>query len=174
MFIDYYEILDIAFPSNEQEIKAAFRKQAKKWHPDINPDPTAHGRMVLIYEANLILSDSEAKAKYDIEYRQFKSFKENTKEQKPFEQQENKTYEKQDKSEPFEYSYEPSDETLKKWMSNAKRQAKEFAKKSFEEAVGMTKAGIKEGAKKTGQMFIGQIILGVIVTIIFALSKGCN
>ena len=174
MFIDYYEILDIAFPSNEQEIKAAFRKQAKKWHPDINPDPAAHGRMVLIYEANLILSDSEAKTKYDIEYLRFKGFKERQKEQTKFEEQKREHSERQTKTDPFEYTYEASDETLRKWMSNAKRQAKEFVKISFEEALGMTKVGIKEGAKKTGQMFIGQIILGIVVTIIFALSKGCN
>lgn len=174
MFIDYYKVLEITFPSNEQQIKSAFRKQAKKWHPDINPDPTAHERMVLIYEANLLLSDPEAKAKYDIEYQQFNEFKQKRAEQKPFEDQKSEPFEKRTKTEPFEYTYEASDETLRKWMFNAKRQAKEFAKKSFDEAVGMTKAGIKEGAKKTGQMFIGQIILGIIVTIIFALSKGCN
>lgn len=174
MFVDYYAVLEIAYPSSEQEIKSAFRKQAKKWHPDLNSDPSAHERMVLIYEAHLLLSDPEAKAKYDAEYQQFSNYKQKKKEEEPFEDAKSKPNEKQKKTEPFEYSYETSDETLRKWMSNAKRQAKEFAKKSFEEAVSMTKVGIKEGAKKTGQMFIGQIILGIIVTIIFALSKGCN
>lgn len=174
MFIDYYEVLGISYPSNQQEIKSAFRVQAKKWHPDINPDPSAHERMVLIYEANLLLSDPEAKEKYDHEYRNFKAFKDKQKEQKPFEKQEHQTYEQEPKEEPFEYSYEASDETLRKWMANAKRQAKEFAKKSFEEAVGMTKEGIKAGAKKTGQMFIGQIIIGIIVMVIIALYRSCN
>lgn len=175
MFIDYYAILEIKYPSNQAEIKSAFRIQAKKWHPDINKATQAHERMVMIYEANLILSDPEAKARYDLEYIQF-NFKRQKKseEQKSYNEPQNENSTKQKGDKTYEYSFEPSDEILKKWMTNAKRQAREFAKKSFEEAVGMTAVGIKEGAKKTGQMFIGQIIIGLIVTIIFALSKGCN
>lgn len=174
MFKDYYAILEIAHPSNQAEIKSAFRKQAKKWHPDINPDSQAHERMVLVYEANLILSDEDAKNRYDKEFLRFKSSTQPKSEKHTSNEQNKKQTYQQEENRSNEYSFEPTDEILKKWMTNAKRQAKEFAKKSFEEAVGMTKDGIKEGAKKTGQMFIGQIVIGIIATVIFALSKGCN
>jgi DnaJ-class molecular chaperone len=174
MFIDYYAILEIDYPSNQAEIKSTFRKQAKKWHPDINSDSQAHERMILLYEANLILSDKDAKSRYDKEFIRFKSSTQPKSEENESNEQGKKQAYQQEKNHSYEYSFEPADETLKIWMTNAKRQAKEFVKKSFEEAVGMTKDGITEGAKKTSQMFIGQIIIGIIALIIFALSKGCN
>lgn len=173
MLVDYYKVLEVTFPSSEAEIKSAYRKQAKKWHPDINPSQEAHSRMIFIHEAYLILSDIEAKARYDHEYLRFMKAQEPKQNSQFTNKREENSNGKSD-TENFEYSFEPHDELLKKWMVNAKNQAKDFVKKSFVEAMGMTKVAIKEGAKKTGQMFIGQIIIGVIAMIIFALSRGCN
>jgi curved DNA-binding protein len=65
-FIDYYKILDISKTASEKEIKAAYRKLARKYHPDLNPDnKEAELKFKEINEANEVLSDSENRKKYD-------------------------------------------------------------------------------------------------------------
>lgn len=63
---DYYEVLGIQKGANEAEIKSAYRKLAKKYHPDLNPDnPEAEAKFKEINEANEVLSDPEKRARYD-------------------------------------------------------------------------------------------------------------
>jgi len=63
---DYYEVLGISKDADEKEIKAAFRKQAKQYHPDLNPDnKEAEAKFKEINEAYEVLSDADKKAKYD-------------------------------------------------------------------------------------------------------------
>ena len=65
-FIDYYIILEIAKTASEKDIKAAYRKLARKYHPDLNPnDTTANKKFQQINEANEVLSDPEKRKKYD-------------------------------------------------------------------------------------------------------------
>lgn len=65
-FIDYYKILGIAKTATEKEIKTAYRKLARKFHPDINPDnKDAEINFKKINEANQVLSDPENRKKYD-------------------------------------------------------------------------------------------------------------
>jgi len=65
-FIDYYKILGIAKTATEKEIKSAYRKLARKYHPDVNPDDeTAKKKFQEINEANEVLSDVENRKKYD-------------------------------------------------------------------------------------------------------------
>jgi curved DNA-binding protein len=65
-FIDYYKILDIAKTATEKEIKTAYRKLARKYHPDVNPDDKdAEIKFKEINEANEVLSDLENRKKYD-------------------------------------------------------------------------------------------------------------
>jgi curved DNA-binding protein len=65
-FIDYYKILGIAKTATEKEIKAAYRKLARKYHPDLNPDnKEAEKKFKEINEANEVLSDPENRKKYD-------------------------------------------------------------------------------------------------------------
>ena len=59
-------------------------------------------------------------------------------------------------------------------MSNARRQAVDLAKRTIEELKGMTKTGVKEGAKAMGNAFVYQIILSITIIIIIALCKSCN
>ena len=68
IFKDYYRILCIAFHSSASEIKAAYREQSKRWHPDINPDANSVKVMQDINEAYAILKDETKKTRYDKEY----------------------------------------------------------------------------------------------------------
>jgi len=63
---DYYEILGIKRGASEREIKQAYRKLARKYHPDVNPgDRSAEAKFKEINEAYEVLSDSEKRGKYD-------------------------------------------------------------------------------------------------------------
>lgn len=65
-FIDYYKILEINKNATEADIKKAYRKLARKLHPDLNPnDKEAQGKFQQINEANEVLSDPEKRKKYD-------------------------------------------------------------------------------------------------------------
>ena len=63
---DLYEILELQKGASEDEIKKAYRRLAKKYHPDLNPgDKTAEAKMKEVNGAYEILSDPEKKARYD-------------------------------------------------------------------------------------------------------------
>ena len=63
---DYYESLGLKKGASEEEIKKAFRQQAKKYHPDVNPgNKSAEARFKEINEAYEVLSDAEKKSRYD-------------------------------------------------------------------------------------------------------------
>jgi curved DNA-binding protein len=65
-FIDYYEILGIKKTATEEEIKNAYRKLARKLHPDLNPtDKDANKKIQQLNEANEVLSDPTKRKKYD-------------------------------------------------------------------------------------------------------------
>jgi len=64
-FKDYYKTLGVARDASAAEIKKAFRKLARKYHPDISKEPDAEARMKELNEANAVLSDPEKRAAYD-------------------------------------------------------------------------------------------------------------
>jgi DnaJ-class molecular chaperone len=65
-FKDYYATLGVQKGATDKEIKQAFRKLARKYHPDVNPgDKTAEAKFKEINEANEVLSDPEKRRKYD-------------------------------------------------------------------------------------------------------------
>jgi DnaJ-class molecular chaperone len=65
-FKDYYQILDVPRAATEAEIKKAYRKLARKYHPDVNPgDQTAEDKFKELNEAYEVLSDPEKRKRYD-------------------------------------------------------------------------------------------------------------
>jgi curved DNA-binding protein len=65
-FVDYYKTLGLDKNAKEEDIKKAYRKLARKYHPDLNPnDKDANKKFQQINEANEVLSDPEKRKKYD-------------------------------------------------------------------------------------------------------------
>ncbi len=65
-YIDYYNILGVSRNASIDDIRKAYRKLARKYHPDVNPnDQEAHKKFQEINEANEVLSDPEKRKKYD-------------------------------------------------------------------------------------------------------------
>jgi curved DNA-binding protein len=65
-YLDYYKILGIDRNASAEDIKKAYRKLARKYHPDVNPNnKEAHKKFQEINEANEVLSDPEKRKKYD-------------------------------------------------------------------------------------------------------------
>ncbi len=106
-FIDYYKVLGIDKNDSEDDIKKAYRKLARKHHPDLNPnDKEAHKKFQEINEANEVLSDPEKRKKYD-------AYGENWQHAEQFEQarqQQQNKHEQQPFGEPFEYSHSGGNE----------------------------------------------------------------
>lgn len=195
MFVDYYSILEISVDATADEVKAAYKKQALKWHPDRNVGKDTTARMQVINEAHLILRDTEARQRYNVEYLRYKEHQRQSyhnqeqqrererqkqsynSEQKEREKQREKTWqEEQEKrkaySETFEDdTYEVYDETLNKWMSNAKKQAVNLAKQTIEDIVGMSKASGKAMAEQALKGVGSLIVFSIIMSLVF---KACQ
>lgn len=65
-YIDYYKVLEVSKTASDKDIKKAYRKLARKYHPDLNPnDKEAEKKFKEINEANEVLSNPENRKKYD-------------------------------------------------------------------------------------------------------------
>src|SRR5215467_10368812 len=65
-FKDYYEVLGVKRDATDDQIRQAYRKLARKYHPDVNPgDRVAEDKFKELNEANEVLSDPEKRKRYD-------------------------------------------------------------------------------------------------------------
>jgi len=134
MFVDYYAVLEIPNTATKAQIKAAYKKQAIKWHPDKNPDSDTTYAMQEVNEAYLILNDDEARVRFDREYVRYYSYRKE-KEKRESEnsnkqQHEPKNHGQADRgnhNEGYEThrdaAFQFDDELLRKWVENARKQA---------------------------------------------------
>ena len=178
MFKDYYAILEVAPTSSKEDILIAFRKQAMKWHPDRNPGVDTTEKMQFIIEAKLILSDEQARKKYDLEYSRYKeryraegSFTyQGTDERYSQNAEANSRSTEQD----WRESFEAHDEDLKRWMHNAQKQSKDLLQKTLEDFKGMVKVGAKAALEAGVQAFLAQIVISILFMIIILIAGPCN
>ncbi|PHN93746.1 molecular chaperone DnaJ [Maribacter sp. 6B07] len=95
-FIDYYKILELDKTATQAEIKKAYRKLARKLHPDLNPnDKSAQEKFQRVNEANEVLSDPEKRKKYDQygkDWEHAEAFEEAKKSQRSSTSNTNRTY----------------------------------------------------------------------------------
>ena len=90
-FIDYYNVLGLARTATADDIKKAYRKLAKQYHPDANPnDETAKKKFQQINEANEVLSDTNNRKKYDKygkDWQHSEAYEQQAKQQRQYSQQ---------------------------------------------------------------------------------------
>jgi curved DNA-binding protein len=180
MFVDYYAILELSFDAPQGSIKSAFHTQAMKWHPDRNPGIDTTIRMQQINEAYLILKDAEARQRYDQEYQRYQEFHNRS---QRFQEQKREQEERSGASgarqqqahafaEEFtDNAYEVFDDTLNKWMSNARKQAVDLARQTIEDLKGMTKASGKAMGEAALSGVMRYMVFGIVMLVIY---KACG
>lgn len=129
---DYYKILGVPSSASQEEIKRAFRELIRKYHPDKNASREATERARDIIEAYKILTDDEAKMRYDRVYQSYFSAQ--------YSADSDQTAHQAKKA----VRPEPNDPILQQWIRAAQRQAKaelDQLIKDLPEAIGVAAKG---------------------------------
>jgi curved DNA-binding protein CbpA len=148
MIPDHYQTLGISITASKSEIQRAFRKLALKLHPDKNDNLDAKEKFIEINEAYLILSDNEAREKYNKAYRAY----------------EKGSLHKHDMNYTYSSKEEPKfeDEELNKWTKNARRQAEAFSSMNFPDFSKIILGMVKETGFQLGNSLL--IMLGAFLS----------
>lgn len=173
MIPNYYKTLGVSKNATKIEIKKAYRKLALQYHPDKNKEANAHERFVEISEANLILSDDEARAKYNREYEYYFETNLNPsssvfseKNNNHEDTQKKRSYETRSKEHDREYNSFDDDE-LHRWAQNARRQGENLAKMAFDEFSKLVVGIVKETGFQLGNSVV--MALGLLLSM-----SGCG
>jgi ribosomal protein L22 len=145
MFVDYYEVLHVSQDASCEEIKAAYRRESIKWHPDKNPNVDTTLQMQRVNEAYAILKDSEKRQRYNQEYNRFKQTKQTRSSSQTSHSEStcSKSEQEQKKTnDSWTYDYEVHDEKVKEDIDNAR----EYAKKLVDEFMSSLKQSAKDAA----------------------------
>ena len=148
MIPDHYQTLGISITASKSEIQRAFRKLALKLHPDKNDNLDAKEKFIEINEAYLLLSDTEAREKYNKAYRAY----------------EKDSLHKHDMNYTYSSKEEPKfeDEELNKWTKNARRQAESFSSMNFPDFSKIILGMVKETGFQLGNSLL--IMLGAFLS----------
>ena len=165
MIPNYYRVLQVDRNATKEEIKKAFRKLALQWHPDKNKSPDAHNRFIEINEAYLILTDIEARAKYNVEYDIIFAF--------VIHNEEEFAHENNFKDNGSQKTYY-KDPDLNNWRESAKKQAEKYAKMSFLDFAKMVGEVVKETGKQGATAVIYAISGLVGASSIFSFFSGIH
>lgn len=158
MLRNYYKILNISKTATKAEIKAVYRKLVMFWHPDKNPSPEAHEKIVEINEAYEILSDDNKRQVYNRLY-------EEALVQTIVVDQESSIYQEHTRSSRRQTEYEPSSnnvndyEILQDWINEARKAADIILTEGLKKV---------DGALETGFYAVGEI--GNFFSILFAIA----
>ena len=180
MFKDYYAFLEISEIATQKEIKAAFKKQALIWHPDRNIGIDTSMRMQEINEAYLILKNTEARERYDIEYQKFRLYLRESEQTHFYEKRQSESHHYTEESwkqkeKLYKYTdYSINDNILVKWMDNARKEAVNLTQKTIQDLKGIAKYSAKPEGKKEFNWITVQFIIGIIVLILLVMLKNCN
>lgn len=150
MIPNYYQVLGVTKTATKDEIKKAFRMLAFKLHPDHNDSPDANERFIEINEAYLILTDTDAKNKYDREYNAYYG--------------PNATHADHTEFEEADYDNPYEDNDLNQWAKNAREQGKKHAMMSFSEFLSL----LGTVAKETGLHLGNSILLFIAIAMIIS------
>lgn len=171
MFVDYYRILKISYPSSQEEIKKSYRSLSLKWHPDKNPGVDTTKKMQDINAAYFLLKDEEKKRRYDIEYQLFRDLISSVETQET------------EISNPFEDRTSYNNSTYQQYRNysfkNKKVQediddATLFAKKLVADFLKHLKQTSKDAAEGAWGEMLPYIIIALILPIIFTLIHSCQ
>ncbi len=175
MLKDYYAILGINYPSDEKEIKFAYRKQAFKWHPDRNIGRSTEEQMKDINEAYTILSNPISRGKYEKEYQIFKQgqkVKEEECTSSTVHSPNNNFY---DSNEEFHYTKWQYDYDVKDWsLREDIKNARESAERYIKDFLASLKNDSKVAIKGAWDEVFSYIIAGVIMIILVFFIQTCS
>jgi curved DNA-binding protein CbpA len=161
MLPDFYKVFGLNKNATKEDIKKRYRELAKKYHPDINKNQDATQKMQEILEAYYILSDDEARVRYNIQYEKVYGGK-----RESF----NNESEKKNENRQTDYSTYYDDPILEKWILNAKKQALEFVNNLYRDTKGIATSGCSYYFKALGICIVIFILILIIIRI-FVIAK---